>query len=70
MDETFGSAKSSFEGCDYKFKIKIVEAEEKRELGISISLGRNKNEINMAMSGKEYNSIFPLKSFKSACQVK
>lgn len=42
MDEPFGSAKSSFEDCDYKFKVKIVEAEKKRELEISTSLRRNK----------------------------
>lgn len=41
MDEPFVRAKSSSEDCDYKFKVKIVEAEEIRELGISTSLRKN-----------------------------
>lgn len=42
MDELFGSAKGSLKDCGHKFKVGIVEAREKRELGSSMSLRRNK----------------------------
>lgn len=41
MDEPFGSAEGSFQDCDHKFKVRIVEAGEQRELGSSSSLRRN-----------------------------
>ena len=40
--ELFGSTKGSFEDCDQKCKVGVVEGGEKGELGSSTSLRRSK----------------------------
>lgn len=47
MDEPFGSAEGSFEDCDHKFKVEIVETGEETVIGSSTCLRRNKRRINM-----------------------